>query len=79
MTREHVLMILGVLTLLAPWSGLPLRLLEWILPLIGLAVVGIAFTLRARSLPPAPRTPPALPPNDSRSEPQSRSSHIAFS
>jgi hypothetical protein len=74
MTREHVLMALGALVLIAPWSGLPLSWLEWILPLIGLAVIGIAFTMRRR-------TPPAAPPPVPAEvhEPPSRSSHIAFS
>lgn len=55
MNRETVLIALGVLVLISPWSGLPLSWLAWILAGIGLAVVGIGLTLR-------PRTPRALPP-----------------
>lgn len=79
MTREHVLMVLGALVLLSPWSGIPMEFLEWALLLIGLAIIGIAFTMRKRAdddraLPSAPAA--AFP---SAQEPQSRSSHIAFS
>jgi Na+/H+ antiporter NhaC len=73
MTRERVLMILGALVLISPWSGLPLAWLTWILPIIGLVVLAIGFTLRNRTA----VAPPALP--ESREEPQPRSSHIAYS
>lgn len=49
MTRESVLIVLGVLIALAPWSGVPLSTLSWVLVLLGLLVIGIAVTLRARS------------------------------
>lgn len=56
-------MIIGGLVLLSPWSGLPLSWLEWILPLFGIAVVGIGFTLwqrkrEAEEEPEAPYVPP---------------------
>lgn len=80
MTREHILMILGALVLISPWSGVPMEWLQWALLLIGLAVVGIAFTLRKRQdrdtvLPASPT--PSLP--HSSDEPRPRSSNIAFS
>lgn len=80
MTRERVLMILGVLVLISPWSGLPLAWLAWILPAIGLIVVGIGLTLRGRSKPPLAQ-PPSVPSIEHREpqEPEPRSSHIAFS
>ncbi|MES2226104.1 MAG: hypothetical protein V4480_04845 [Patescibacteria group bacterium] len=51
MKRETILIILGVLIVLSPWSGLPLAWLSWVLPVLGLAVAAIGFTLRARSAP----------------------------
>lgn len=79
MTREHVLMVLGALVLLSPWSGIPMEWLQWALLLIGLAIIAVAFMMRRQGgrngiVPTATLTP--LPP---QSEPQPRSSHIAFS
>jgi hypothetical protein len=88
MSREKILMVLGVLVFISPWSGLPLSWLLWILSVIGLAVVAIGFTLRTRTRaelppPPAPPQPPSPPHHDlsvpPKNEPPSRSSHIAFS
>lgn len=79
MSRETILMVIGALVVLAPWSGLPLAWLTWILPALGLAVIGIGFTFRGRAAPPAePPSYPSLPP-DAREELPQRSSHIAFS
>jgi hypothetical protein len=74
MTREQVLIVLGIIVLISPWSGLPLAWLTWILLGIGLVVIGIAFTLirRTRQTLPPPEPPKQL-------EPESHSSHIAFS
>lgn len=58
MTREKVLIGLGALVLVSPWSGLPLAWLAWGLTLIGLAVIGISFTLSARSRPTQSNEPP---------------------
>ncbi|MDB5190408.1 MAG: hypothetical protein JWN49_734 [Parcubacteria group bacterium] len=49
MSRESILMILGILVAISPWSGLPLSILAWILPLLGLAITFIGFTLRTRA------------------------------
>jgi VIT1/CCC1 family predicted Fe2+/Mn2+ transporter len=49
MTRESVLVILGVLVALTPYAGLPLSILEIVLPVLGLLIVAIALTLRARN------------------------------
>lgn len=77
MKREKVLIVLGVLVLLSPWSGLPLTWLTWILLIIGAAVSAIGYSLwrknrteRITSEPPRPLSP---------SQPEPRSSHIAFS
>jgi hypothetical protein len=73
MTRERALIILGAVVLLSPWSGLPLVWLTWILLGIGVVVMVIGFTLMRRSK----TLPPSEPPL--HLEPESRSSHIAFS
>ncbi|MEO6536127.1 MAG: hypothetical protein ABIT47_00405 [Candidatus Paceibacterota bacterium] len=49
MSRESILMILGVLVAVSPWSGLPLAILVWILPVLGIAIAFIGFTLRTRA------------------------------
>lgn len=70
-------MVLGALVLISPWSGLPLAWLEWVLLVLGLAIIGTAYVLRPRNqqmLPPPPPPAPSQP-----EEPQPRSSHIAFS
>ena len=44
-----MLMILGGIVLLSPFSGLPLSILTWILPVLGLAVLAIGFSYRERA------------------------------
>lgn len=51
MNRERILIVIGALVLLSPWSGLPLAWLTWILPVFGLATIAIGFTLHKRSVP----------------------------
>ncbi|MBP7741246.1 MAG: hypothetical protein KA104_00960 [Candidatus Pacebacteria bacterium] len=48
MSREPILVYLGVLVALAPFSGLPLSWLSFILPLLGvlIAFIGVTLTLR---------------------------------
>lgn len=72
MSREHILMVLGALVLLSPWSGIPMEWLQWALLLIGIAIIGISFTMRKRES----REVSVPPPSD---EPRPRSSSIAFS
>lgn len=77
MTRGHVLMVLGALVLLSPWSGLPMAWLEWVLLFLGLAIIGASYLMRPRAertLPPSPTAPPSQ-----LEEPRSRSANIAFS
>lgn len=50
MTRETILIILGLVIVLSPWSGLPLAWLSYVLVFIGLCVVLIGSTLRARRM-----------------------------
>lgn len=49
MSRESILIILGVLIAVSPWCGLPLAVLTWILLVLGLAIAFVGFTLRARA------------------------------
>lgn len=49
MSRSLMLMILGGVVLLSPFSGLPLSILTWILPILGLAVLAIGFSYRERT------------------------------
>lgn len=49
-----MLIVLGALTLLSPFSGLPMTILTWILPLLGLAVVAVGVSYRRQ---PATRVP----------------------
>ena len=53
MTRESILIILGVLVAISPWSGVPLAWLAWFLLPAGLVIAVIAYTLRARVAGPA--------------------------
>jgi hypothetical protein len=48
MTRESILIVLGILVALSPWSGLPLDWLMYALVVSGLAVAIIGWTLRER-------------------------------
>ncbi len=41
-----MLIVLGALTLLSPFSGLPMSILTWILPLFGLAIVAVGVSYR---------------------------------
>jgi len=56
MSRESLLILLGVLIFLAPFSGLPFSWLSWILSLLGIIVGIVGFSLRAKRASP----PPAL-------------------
>jgi len=46
MSKEGTLMIVGVLVILAPFSGLPLSWLEWILPVLGVIVIIVGYLVR---------------------------------
>jgi len=50
MSRESVLILLGVLTVFAPFSGLPVSWLAWILPVLGVCVVIIGVSLKLQQL-----------------------------
>jgi type IV secretory pathway TrbD component len=46
MSRER----LGILTALSPFTGLPLSILTWILPVFGVVIFIIAATLHSRKM-----------------------------
>ena len=48
MNRESVLIILGILIAFSPYSGLPLSILAFVLPVLGLLVAAIGMTMRIR-------------------------------
>lgn len=48
MSRSLMLSILGVVIALTPFMGLPQSILTWIVPVLGLLVLGIGFTYRRR-------------------------------
>ncbi len=48
MSRETLLIALGVLIILSPYLGFPYSWLMVLLPVLGLATLGIAITLRLR-------------------------------
>lgn len=50
MTRESILIVLGILVALSPWSGLPFNWLMYALIVVGLAVAAIGWTLRERRI-----------------------------
>lgn len=48
MSRETLIIILGVFAALAPFIGLPYPYLMVLLPVLGLVIAGSAFVLRLR-------------------------------
>lgn len=51
MTRESFLILLGILVVLSPFAGLPLSILSWILPVLGLLIVLIGVLYRRDRIP----------------------------
>jgi hypothetical protein len=49
MRRENVLLFIGLFIFISPFIGLPMSVLSWLLPLSAVGVLGIGYTLRARS------------------------------
>lgn len=48
MSREHILVILGAVVLIAPFVGLPLSWLSLVLPVLGLLTLAIGVSLVMR-------------------------------
>lgn len=53
MSRALMLLILGILVMLAPFSGLPMSILAWILPVLGALVlaIGVSYKRERRTRP----------------------------
>ncbi len=67
MSRNSTLILLGILTVLAPFSGLPIAFRTLLTVIFGTCVAGIGFALRASevhstSIQPAVETPQRVPP-----------------
>jgi hypothetical protein len=76
MSKEGTLFTVGVLVMLAPFSGLPLSWLTWILVALGAIVVIVAYFVRQeRMARPAPLPPP--PPMPRTVEEESASEHLS--
>ncbi|MDB5264447.1 MAG: hypothetical protein JWN64_18 [Parcubacteria group bacterium] len=48
MSRGSTLIFIGALVILSPFSGLPMSILSWVLPILGglVAIVGASFRIR---------------------------------
>ena len=60
MTRTGALIVLGVLVILAPLSGVPATLLSWIFTILGLLIIGISASLRKSHGAPAVSVSPTV-------------------
>lgn len=55
MSRPQLLVLIGIFVTVSPFIGLPLSVLRWALPVVGLVTLAIGVTLR-----PAPKPSPAV-------------------
>lgn len=46
MSRALMLIVLGVLVMLSPFSGLPMSILTWILPVFGLIAIAVGVSYK---------------------------------
>jgi hypothetical protein len=46
MSREATLILIGLLVIVSPFSGLPVSWLQWLLPVLGIIVAVIGYSLR---------------------------------
>ncbi len=51
MSRPSILILIGVLTIIAPFSGLPVSFRSLLTVILGACVLGIGLSLRTRSEP----------------------------
>lgn len=49
MSRESTVILLGILVAMSPFVGLPLSVLSFVLPVLGILIALIGITLRALS------------------------------
>jgi uncharacterized membrane protein YwaF len=50
MSRTGILIVLGILVMLTPFSGLPIAIRSALLVAFGIAVLGIGLSLRSREI-----------------------------
>ena len=74
MSRPSILILLGILTVLVPFSGLPIALRTLLSVILGAAVAGISLSLRTDMARPAPPVTPASEPSPPEPAPQGISS-----
>lgn len=61
MSREGIVIVLGVLIAVSPFIGLPYYVLAWALPVLGLTCALIALSLRVRRQRTRPSSPSPTP------------------
>ncbi len=67
MSRTSLLILFGILTVLVPFSGLPIAVRTLLTVILGASVAGIGLALRtreARNMQPPAETPPISPPSN---------------
>ncbi len=70
MSRAGTLILLGILIILTPFVGIPLSVLAWVLPALGLMVLLTGVSLRRRvQSEERPAEPPAAAPSFDTHEP----------
>ncbi len=50
MSRSLMLIVLAVLIILAPFSGLPMSILTWILPVLGFVLLAIGISYKREGM-----------------------------
>lgn len=72
MSRAGTLILLGILIALTPFIGLPLSILAWVLPILGLMVLltGVSLRRRMQAEERAAEPPAAAPSFDIHEPPQ---------
>ncbi|OYV63047.1 MAG: hypothetical protein B7X03_03300 [Parcubacteria group bacterium 21-58-10] len=69
MSRTSTLILLGILTILAPFSGLPIDIRNLLAVIFGASVTGIGLSIRAHEARSAAAQPPAEMPSVSEPVP----------
>jgi energy-converting hydrogenase Eha subunit C len=68
MSRASILIVVGLLTMLVSFIGLPLAWVRVVLPVLGLFIIVVGFLMRAERITALkrdmPQPPQASPPND---------------
>jgi len=54
MSRSLMLIVLAILIILSPFSGLPMSILIWILPVLGFVILAIAISFKREGMKTSP-------------------------